>query len=432
VHVRTVVATVAVVITACGARSALDVESEREPGMPRPNDCPAALAPDAPAPVPGYCPTRANRSAFDAPSVAPETRWTLDLPGRSNFTAQLAVARGNRLYAPVDVNDDDSAFIPTRLVAIDDRGDDGSIAWSVDFEGGIAGPLLLADGTLFVSVRVASGSEAVWLDERGRIRRRAALPDDVSGAPLVGADGSFFFTAVNRRADYAPTVVATDSEGGLRWRARLGLDAAALGPGDLVIAREARDGDAWVVGLDPATGAETFEAKLGDEAPIVAGPAVGPDGAIYTVVWTDASSATTLVVLEPEGTERLRVDLPDPPWGGGVTSLAIGANGVAYVKAGEGLSAIDPLGVLLFHRVAHPNLELTGVFDAQGTLLIGAGGTEAVRISDGAVLWQYEVPAHEERTPDGRVRFYFAGPATLGDGRLYFASSGGRITAASP
>lgn len=439
-RLATFVATVgAVFVGACGARSGLEVEldSRFDGGVRVRSDCPAAVDLAAPAPVPGYCPTHANRSAFEAPHVAPETRWTLDLPGHPDFSSQLIVGRGARLYTVIDLSPDDGVFVPTLLVAIDDRAAEGVIAWTVEFDGSVSAPLLLADATLLVSARTADGSpEAVWLDTTGRILRRAALPRDAAGPPLLGADGSLYFVAVDLRGDRTDTVVAVDSAGRLRWRSapftRGSYPAPVLGVDDRVITRENRDGEAWIVSLDAATGARAWETRIEDDAPIIDGPAIGRDGAVYTVVWTDDSTTTTLVVLEPDGTMRLRVRLPDPPWGGAVTSLSVAADGAAYVKAGEGFTAISAAGDLLFHRAVHPNVGLGGVIDSEGTLLLGGGGVDAVRGTDGTLLWHYEVPPHSDTPPEGGARFYFAGPATLGDGALYFADAGGRLTAASP
>src|SRR5262245_28334495 len=86
---------------------------------PPPSDCEAALLFGAPAPMPGYCPTLANRAAFTMPDAAPELRWTLELPGEPPTYTGMAVAPRGRIYVQAG----------TQLVAVDDRGSSGSVAF---------------------------------------------------------------------------------------------------------------------------------------------------------------------------------------------------------------------------------------------------------------------------------------------------------------
>lgn len=426
------------VVAGCGARSELEWLAEHDapeipadlPACPR-----AALLPGAPAPVPGYCPTRANRSLLPAPDAMPAVRWTLDLEGDLDASEQLVVGRAGRLYVRVDPDTSDDVVWPTQLVAVDDRGSAGAVAWSTRFTGPFAGPLLLADGSLLVTTRTPEdGRDAVWLDADGAVLRRAALPPDVVGPPAVAADGSLVFSAWALAGDRSWTVLAVDGSGAPRWRAPVfretGFLRVALGE-DVVVSFD-RGAAAWVASLDPSTGELAWETELDAEAPIIDGPALGRDGAVYNVLWTAASTRTTLVVLEPDGTTRLRVDLPDPPWGGGVTSLAVGDDGTAYIKAGEGFVAVDAGGTILFRRAVHPNVPLGGVVDPLGMLLLGAGEIDALDGSSGTGRWQLDLPVHMDPLPDGGAVFHFAGPATIGDGTLYVTDYGARLLAAGP
>ncbi|MCC7539618.1 MAG: PQQ-binding-like beta-propeller repeat protein [Deltaproteobacteria bacterium] len=429
----------AAAVVGCGGRSDLEVRRAVRDAPDVVADLPgcpgAALQRGAPAPVPGYCPTRANRSLFAAPDVMPAVRWTLDLDGQVDASEQVIVGPSGRLYVRVDPIDSDGVLSLTDLVAIDDRGTAGVVAWSAHFERPIAGPLLLADGSLLVSTTLPDGGrEAIWLDRDGATVRTAVLPSDVVGSPAVAQDGSLVFTAWALASDRAWSVVAMDAAGAPRWRtpafAEAGYLRLALGE-DVVVSFD-RGAAAWVASLDPSTGAQAWETLLDADAPIIDGPALGTDGAVYNVIWTASFTRTTLVVLEPDGTVRLRVDLPDPPWGGGVTSLAVGDDGTAYIKAGEGFVAIDVAGEILFRRDAHPNIPLGGVIDPEGTLLLGAGAIEAADGSDGTARWLLELPAHMDALPDGGAVFHFAGPATIGDETLYVTDYGARLLAASP
>lgn len=421
---------------ACGARTDL-VAEEPDAGPLVISDCPAALQPGAPAPVPGYCPDRANRSAYSAPSVAPELRWTLDIPVAFDATGQWIIAPRGRLYTRVNPELSDSGWVARRLLAIDDRGERGELAWSLDFEQPIATPVLLADGSLLTSTRTADGGrEAIWLDADGNVMRRAPLPSDSVGHPAVASDGALYYPTSDIRVDPSERgLVAIEADGGLRWRASPvgnGTDAGiAIGLDDRPIVQDDREDAARVVALDPSDGSVIWESMLHADGTSVAGPAIGKDGSVYMVLWVDASTRTTLVVLEPDGAMRRTVDLPDPPWGGGPISLSVGGDGNAYVKAGEGYVGIGADGELLFHRAAHPNIDLESTLDAGGALLLSGTSVEALDPADGTTRWLFDPPAHEEPTPDGGTVFYFVGPATLGDGTLYFTDWGGRIYAAS-
>lgn len=421
-----------VVCTACVASHiapdgpAMGPEVETDSAQLAP--CPTALHGSAPAPMPGYGLTRSGRSDFELPGSAPLLSWELDLPQEADRDAPMVVAPEGRLYVPVGAS---------RLVAVDDGASEGRLAWNLDLEGPYTGPVLLEDGTLLLMRRPsAEVREAVWLTPGGEIRRRVALPTKVYGPPLVDVSGSMYFTA-EVGDNYETELLALRCDGTVRWRSPplSGRPVVpALGHGGHILMTDRvvneQGSEAWLLALDSASGETAFRTLLDADATIVGGPGVGDDGAIHVVLWTEGHRRTALVVLGPEGTLRYRVELPEEPWGGGTSSLSVGADGVVYVKEGQSVMAVSEQEVL-WQREAHPNADEVGVIDARGWLLVGGGAANAVDGRDGSTRWSAAVAAYEESLPGGGVAIHFPGPATLGDRVLYFMASERRLRAAS-
>lgn len=398
------------------------------PGVTPTSDCPSALL-VSPSPVAGYCPTRANRSEREAPASEPELAWELELPDEVDRFAPLVVGTGGRIYIRST----------SQLFAVDDRGGRGRIAWTAAFDGRPSSPVLLPDGTIFVSVWLTpERSEGIWLDDDGEVVRSARLPAGAGPAPIVGPTGTFYFTVPG--ADFTSQIVAWDPAARTeRWRSRTLSQSGptiALGHGDRLIVSDpvlAADGRVpRLVAFDGLTGEQVWGAVLGaPEELVVRGPAVGPDGAIHAVLWTDDFSTTTLVSLFSTGAERLRVVLPSEPWGGGVGSLTIGADGRLFVKEGEKLMGVEPDGTVAWELPTHPNIGAGQTIDAVGRLLRGSGASSAIDGADGSELWVSEIPAHSEETPGGGVSISFPGPPTLGDGVIYYMASDQILQAAA-
>ncbi len=400
------------------------------PGVARTSECPSALQVGAPSPIAGYCPTLANRSEWEAPASQPELAWELELPDEADRFAQLVVGPGGRIYVRSS----------SRIFAVDDRGGRARLRWVKEFEGVPSSPVLLPDGTLFVTVRMGlDGSEGLWLADDGDIERRAPLPSGAGGSPIVGQSGRFYFRAPTGEDFQSVLVGWSPTEERELWRTRpfsSSYPRVALGPGDALYVLDpvlAADGRVpRITRVDGASGEVVWSTIIGaPEEPINQGPAVGPDGAIHAIVWTERTTVTTLVTLEPSGEERLRVVLPTDPWGGGTGALTIGGDGRIFVKEGEALMGVDPDGTVAWERPAHPNIEAGGTVDAAGRLLAGSGGSSAIDGADGTELWVSEIPAVREMTPGGGVSISFPGPPTLGEGVIYYMASDRILQAAA-
>lgn len=387
------------------------------------DNCPAWLQGSAPAAVSGYCPTGTNRSAFAMPDAQPELRWQLDVAADRNVP--IVVGPAGRIYLVAG----------QELVAIDDTITAASVVWTTALGEGMHAPTLLADGSIFVTTISIDGGECIWLSADGAIDRRVDLPAGVRAGAVVDGAGRFIFQS---RGDDGARLVATDASCGELWRSEAlsRYPNVRLSPNGQLIAgittfSDDFEPEAWVVGVDPNTGEDVFRAPLGRDSIVQRGPALGDDGAIHIVLWTDASTVVTLVVLEPNGEERMRVALPEPPWGGGLPSLSVASDGTTFVKEGQRLMAVNLDGDIIWERTAHPNIDAVATVDASGLILVGSGGGMGVDAQNGSTVWTSEIPAHQTMLPGGGLSIAFPGPATIGDGTLYYMAADGVLHAAS-
>lgn len=358
-----------------------------EPPAPIPvfDGCPAALQSSAPSPVSGYCPTGTNRSGFTLPESEPELRWALEVPGERSV--RMVVGHGSRIYMSAE----------DALIAIDDLGSEGNIAWTTN-TGRASASTLLADGSIFVTTLGAENRECIWLASDGEITRRVGMPTGPLGVAVVDAAGHFIFRAGRDEEEH---LMALDSECRELWRSEpfnVSWQTAFVSQNGQVIASEtiSTDGEPepWVLGFDGETGERIFRTSVGSDTYIQRGPAIGDDGAIHLTLWTDGNTVLTLLILEPNGEERLRVAFPEMPWGGGVPSLSVASDGTTFVKEGEGLMAVDTNGEVLWRLPRHPNINAVATLDAAGRILVGSGAGMAVDALDGTTLWASEIPAH--------------------------------------
>jgi len=403
----------------------LSHERAGEPAPPRESECGVALLGGSPAPMPGYCPSRANRSVFEILDRAPVLRWRLALPEAPGTDNPIVVGPDARLYVTAG----------STLIAIDDAGASGEVAWRTVLGAPASAPVLLADGSVLVILRPdLTRREAVWLTSDGAVSRRAALPDGVSGHPLVGEDGALFFAASDPRRETS-TLVALEPDGALRWSREVGalVSGLALGPEDHVVAATylvtdelspVRDGwyriEVGMTSVDGSSGDERFRVTIDRDGALTAGPALGPGGSAYVVAWTDGYRQSALVAVAPEGTIE-RTILTDPPIGGGPSSLAVGADGLVILKEGTGMLAYDSLGALVWRREVHLNFDVGGTLDPAGGLLLSHSLASA---DDGSELWVSDIPTHREGDT-----YFFPGPMVVGDGVLYYMASDSQLWA---
>ncbi|MEZ4248157.1 MAG: PQQ-binding-like beta-propeller repeat protein [Polyangiales bacterium] len=389
---------------------------------PPPTDCTAALQRGAPAPMPGYCPTRSNRSAHAMPEGPPALRWTLELPFEATDD-QVVVAARDRLYVSVEGH----------LVAVDDEGDHASIAWTADLAPSHP-PLVLADDTIFFARRDGGGAEGVWLGEDGRVVRRVPLPVAPTGHPMVDSRGRLFFRS--GWSDDA-SIFALSHEGELLWTRAMG-GTIAVAPDDTVVVYESRVTEdlserrpdyfrleVWLHALDGQTGEDRWNVEVDHDGYALSGPALDAAGDVHLLV--DRFGTSSLMIFDAGGGLRVERDLGAFRYGG-PASLSLGADGTSFFKLGDFFRAVSSDGALLWESDVHLNFDVGGAGDGAGRLLLGH---RAVDARDGSELWVSEIPAHREDLPDGRTTFVFAGPLVVGDGTLYYLGSPRHVYAAS-
>jgi outer membrane protein assembly factor BamB len=202
------------------------------------------------------------------------------------------------------------------------------------------------------------------------------------------------------------------------------VSGLALGPGDHLVAvglhvtdelSSARDGwlrtELRLLSIDGASGEAHYRLTLDSDGAPTAGPAVAPDGSAHFVAWTDGYRQSELFSVTPDGVVQHTV-LPEPPIGGGPSTLAVRGDGVVVLKEGTALLAYDTLGSLRWRREVHRNIDLGGTVDPAGdvlayhSLLGGDTGDER---------WVSQIPAHREGGT-----FFLAGPIVVGDDVLYY------------
>ncbi|MCC6644992.1 MAG: hypothetical protein IT374_05395 [Polyangiaceae bacterium] len=389
-------------------------------GMPA-GSCPDAVLAGAPAPISAYCSTRAYESAFTAPT-ATALLWSVTLSGSTSPDDTVILAPSGRAFVRVDPNETDTAWLPTRVVAIDPGG---AVAFERDVDGVINGaPWLDAGGALGLLVVKPPARTMLALDQAGATLRAVSFDEPLRGQPAIGPDGATYFLVDDGTSP--ARVLALSPTGERLWTSsplgqsprQVAMDRAGRvivgsrkGPLDST-------GSRVVVTALGGDGAIAWETEVTEHGHLIDGPSVGPDGASYTVIWSDGSTKTTLVVLEPTGATRRVVDVGAAPWGGGVTGLSVGGDGAAYVKAGQELTAIDAAGSVRWSRFAHPNVLLGCTIDASGAVIVSSGKLEVLDPVTGAVRSTYDGP------PMQGSPIFAVGGATLGDGAYYFTDFG--------
>lgn len=357
----------------------------------------------------------------------PATLWSVTLPGSPSPDDLVLIGPGGRAYVRVDTNEVDTAWLPTRLVAVDAGG---AVAWQRDVDGVLNGvPLLAADGHVVALVSKPPQRTLVWFTPGGAVARTAPIAHPVRGEPAVASDGSLRLIVDDFKSPVR--VVALSPTGDETWLS----DELVSSPrqlatgwaGDVLVAGYVGTLDDYgasiVVASIGGDGEVRWRTEVDPHGHLIDGPVVGRDGAAYVVLWTDKSTRSTLVVVEPGGSVRRRVDLHEEPWGGGVTRLSVGADGAAYVKAGEALLAIDAEGHERWRRYAHPNVGIACTIDGSGAVLVSGGALDALDPLGGQVLWHMPGPAMSGNT------LYAVGGATIGDGRLMFTDYGKKLYA---
>jgi outer membrane protein assembly factor BamB len=406
----------ALLATACGARTPLSLGDSVPPPYVPPDGgafaadpCPFAVLPGAPKPMAGNCSTRDGRSRVPAPR-APHITWTLPALSVAQQTGTtLATDAANHVY--VLANDATSFNLSLRQI----DASNGTIEWTSPFVPGMdtmPTPFLPPSGhpeliatvpseiTTFDSATGSTSSVATPSLEFGLLTADPAIgvdgslyllsnlnDDGSSGAPFVAArlapNGTIMWMSTELSTVATPNPPATHVEGFPSGIA-LGLDGTVLVLFDGLATPYAEL--TVVIGLDPDTGEVLWEQTFDGQA--LNGPVVAPDGSV-AVVSSMTPQATDLIILEPTGTLRHRVNVP-------MTNRLVGvaANGtlVAFVEIGGGtfaVSAVDPSGNLLWQQTGD---FVDALIASDGAVVAFGDDIRAFDLATGATRWSKAPP----------------------------------------
>jgi outer membrane protein assembly factor BamB len=323
-------------------------------------------------------------------------------------------------------------------------------------------------------VSFSSAPVAVWSANTGAGNSRKAR---ISAAPVVSGGRVFAM-------DAGTTVAALSTGGGLLWQADLTASfdkGGGVSGGGLAAAGNqvfASTGYGEVVAMDAATGAVQWRQRI--DAPAIGAPAVdggrvyvsGRDGSAWAldaangkVVWQVfgapgksgwlGSAAPTVgdrVVFFPSNAGDLMAVLKPgggtPVWHSSVAGKRLGR---AYASTYDITADAALVGGTLYAGTAAGRMvaidagsgtQLWGVNEgATGPLVIAGGSIFAVNdesrlvrmdAADGSVIWSVEMPYFEaEKIKKRKAIVAHYGPVLAG-GRLWVASSDGKLSAFSP
>ena len=319
----------------------------------------------------------------------------------------------------------------------------GQQKWVARFDGFVGAPVVGSDGTVYFTVQKGTGSPSKlyaytpggtqkWVVDSGSALREIALGKD--DTIFVGAD------------DYK--IYAFSRDGIQKWVFTTDgplYNVAALGTDDTVYVGTVRPGKR-IYALDPTTGSKKWEFVAGDG--FNSSPVVGSDGTIYA-----ASQDFKLYALDPAAGTR--------KWFYYVASAmnaspAIGSDSTIYIGANDKkIYAIGRNGELKWHFTTESQIHSAPAVGPDGTIYIGADRLYAI-YPNGVKKWSYDayvaVGAYETPAvgadgivyvatldkkflalnPDGTLKWVFntgyenltSSPAIVADGTLYVASFG--------
>lgn len=337
-----------------------------------------------------------SRSSAVGPEV-PVKQRVLPLPSS-------AVGPGGILYG-----EDDEG----RPTAVDPS--DGSTKWRLpDSLGGFSSvPGVLDNGaSIFTSVDkgLKSRSYVFAVDDSGHELWRTWLGAglvDLDGdqvnvsSPTVGADGTIYVSASLFDAKTpTSTVYALDpSTGEIKWThsvAAASFRAPVLSTGGTIYAPDDRGHTLVALNQD---GSKRWSIPARCDS---SDPAVGTDGTIYLLVFTDTGSPTrmNLVAINPDGSQKWQ--FPTDAQG----SVAIGPDGTLYV-VGEALHAISSGGRPLW-SVPVENFA-SAVVDGAGTVYVCDGDWLLAVNPDGSKKWRFNVGGSGDLRIGSDERVYVGG-----------------------
>jgi outer membrane protein assembly factor BamB len=293
--------------------------------------------------------------------------------------------------------------------------------WSLDLPGKInhSNPAVSADGTVFIgfnqAIRENQGpdffaiKDGVKLWEQVFIEGSAQKSDQVRSSPSIGPNGNLYTSSYYSRTTFVlnPTTGVIDNEINLNTRVR--YNSPTFGTdGSVYIAGYSKDGKGFhSVNQSLTTSNWVFES--GSE--FNATPAIGSDGTIYV-----ASTNDTFYAINPDGTEKWSANYGT--WTASAT--AIGPEGTIYfsgeTSTGGVLIAFDTNGNEKWRNSLPLKAAQGGPsVAADGTIYLGGYEEKMIAYNaDGSEKWSYNAKGPIETVP-----------AIDNDGNLYFGDTNG-------
>lgn len=416
---------------ACGARTPLLLPGEGPAGGREGTGsapCGAALLANAPTPMQGYCPTRANRASLSGPR-APQIAWTAVPFAISDpedyLPAQVVVDASGRSYVAVDASPLNTAGGPNRISAIDA---DGTVVWTQSLPGAMSDLALGSDGTLWLMEQVGTYGTIVGLataDGSPRASFEVGTQSDAAyftpttyDSLAIGVDGSFFLGAPETTylGSGGGGLAHVGTDGTLLWQTPMGgPDAVNLtSPVTLTQDDHVFGWGGELVELDAEGDQLWQETILGSSYVDVLAGAVDASGRLVAVGVVDAAGTLALATVDgtghvvassPLGATQNNVDVTEIALAGDGTAVVLLANEVASPGTTNTqvlLQAIDAGGQTRWSTGLHGTLPYDpaalqthyGLFiDAAGTVVVTAGLVTGLDLSSGTVQWTVTPPS---------------------------------------
>jgi outer membrane protein assembly factor BamB len=263
-------------------------------------------------------------------------KWRFDTAG--DVESAPTLASDGTLYFGAD---------DARVYALDSRN--GILKWYFDFPDGSdtdSSPALGADGTVYIGSD--KGTLYALNGENGTLKWSFKAVGEISGAAVLGLDGTVFVSALNAAKTESVTYAVNGLTGSQRWattHASQSAPPAALGgdgtvfvsgvalPGTLNAVTALERAVVWA--LDGNTGAQKWEQLL--EPGSAGATAVSIDGAGILYVQAErpiaAGGSGKLSALDPKTGSVMWEFVTN---GSSNSSPAIGADGTVYVGSDDG------------------------------------------------------------------------------------------------
>lgn len=305
---------------------------------------------------------------------APETLWSLDLPGKINHSNPA-------------VSDDGTVFIGFNQAIREDQGPD------------------------FFAIK--DGAK-IW--EQVFIEGSAEKSDQIRSSPAIGPNGNLYTSSYYSRTTFVlnPSTGVIDNEIYLNTRVRYTSPTFAT-DGTVYIAGYSKDGKGFS-SLNAGLTAQNWLFKQGEEFNATA--AIGSDGTIYV-----GSTNDNFYAINPDGTEKWSIEYGT--WTASAT--AIGVDGTIYFSGetatGGVLVAVNPNGTEKWRKALPLKTGHGGpAIAADGTIYLGGYEEKMIAYNpDGSEKWSY--------TAKGAIETV---PAIDNDGNLYFGDLAGFFHVVNP